>query len=109
MNVTIEQVQAGIIKYIDTDIAPRAQGFTKFMIYFAAPSIPKMVSQKLTELRATGMIEDLFDESGNINLEEAYKRASEAMKKSGKVLIKQLNYFADNEDLDRLYAHIKSS
>lgn len=108
MTVTIEQIQAGIIKYIDTAMAPRANGVTKFMIYFFVPSIPKMLEQKINEFKNTNIMPELFDTEGNINLDEVYGRAKEAMKKSGKLFIPKINYFADEQDLDMLYNIIKN-
>ena len=109
MSVTIEQVQAGIIKYIDTVMAPRADGITKFMIYFFVPSIPKMLEQKIADFKSMNVMPELFDADGNINLDEVYGRAKEAIKKSGKLFIPKINYFADEQDLDMLYNIIKNS
>lgn len=109
MTVTIEQFQAGIIKYIDSYLGPKATGMQKFALYFLAPSIPNLVMTKVQELKNSGMVSDLFDESGNIKIDETYKRANEAIKKSGKVYIERLNYFADEQDLQTLYNLIKSS
>lgn len=109
MTVTIEQVTAGIVKYIDTELAPKANGITKFMVYFFVPSIPKMVASKIEMLRSSELMNDLFTNEGNINLDEAYKRAQAAMEKSGRLLIPQISYFVDITDLDKLYNLIKTS
>lgn len=109
MIVTLEQVQAGLIKYIDTELAPKATGMAKFAIYFVAPSIPTKVNTIITNAKNTGMIDDCFDESGNIKLNEVYRRAKDAISKSGKVLIPQFNYFADEKDIEVLYNLIKNS
>lgn len=108
MSVTMEQIQAGIIKYIDTAMAPRANGITKFMIYFFVPSIPKMLEQKIVDFKSMNVMPELFDADGNINLDEVYSRAKEAIKKSGKLFIPKINYFADEQDLDMLYNIIKN-
>lgn len=109
MAVTFEQINAGLIRYIDSELGAKATGLTKFMVYFAAPSIPRMVMTKLTEYRMNPMFADMFDEHGNVNIDEAYKRAKEAMSKSGKVLIPMINYFADERDLEILFNSIKNS
>lgn len=109
MIVTMEQIQAGLIKYIDTEIGAKATGLTKFMVYFAAPSIPKMVAEKLNEYKENPLFSDVFDESGNIDIDKLYGRAKEAMRKSGKLLIPQLNYFVDENDIDILANLIKHS
>lgn len=109
MIVTIEQIQAGIIKYIDTQLAPRAEGIMKFMLYFFTPSVPKLVVQKVNEFKSSGLAPELFDNEGNVLLDEVYKRAKEAIRKSGKLFIPKLNYFADEQDLDMLYNVIKTT
>lgn len=109
MTVTMEQLQAGVIKYIDSYLAPKATGMQKFTLYFLAPSIPNMIAVKVQEFKNSGMVSDLFDETGNIKLDDVYKRAQEAMKKSGKLYIEKLNYFADEQDLQTIYNLIKAS
>lgn len=109
MTVTIEQLQAGVIKYIDSYLAPKATGMQKFTLYFLAPSIPNMISAKVQEFKNSGMVSDLFDETGNIKLDEVYKRAQSAMQKSGKLYIEKLNYFADEQDLQAIYNLIKTA
>lgn len=109
MTVTVEQVQAGLIKYIDSEIAPKATTAAKFMIYFVTPSIVKGVVAKINDIKKSNLMPDLFDESGNIVIDEVYARAKEAMKKTGKLYIDGLNYFADEVDLERLYNLIKTA
>lgn len=107
--VTLQQVQAGVVKFIDSYIAPKATGFSKFMIYFVTPSLYTIIEQKYKELQSSGLMPELFNETGNLNLDETYNRARTAMQKSGKILIPGLNYFADEEDLTILYDLIKKS
>lgn len=109
MNVNLEQIHAGLIKYIDTEVAPKATGFTKFMVYFFTPSLSNIINSRLEALKASGMVDDLFTENGLIKLDEAYHRAKQAIEKSGKVLIPQVNYFIDSSDVDRLYQLIKGT
>lgn len=109
MTVTIEQLQAGVIKYIDSYLAPKATGMQKFTLYFLAPSIPNMIAVKVQEFKNSGIVSDLFDETGNIKLDDVYKRAQEAMKKSGKLYIEKLNYFADEQDVQAIYNLIKTA
>lgn len=109
MIVTIEQIQAGLIKFIDSELVPKANGLGKFMICFMAPSIPAKVTNMIGALKAGGSMPDLFDESGNIKIDEVYKRAKEAMAKTGNVNIPGLNYNADSTDIEILYNLIKNS
>lgn len=109
MTVTLEQIQAGIIKYIDTEIASKATGFAKFAVYFIAPSIPNMVAVHITNFKNDPLFADMFDESGNVKLDIVYKRAKSAMSKAGKVYISKLNYFLDDTDIEAICQAIKNS
>ena len=109
MIVTIEQINAGIIKFVDSQIIPKANDIGKLTIIFVAGSIPNKVANMISQFKATGMIDDLFDENGNIKLDDAYKRAKEAMSKVGKVMIPGIRYNVDSEDIDILYNLIKQS
>ena len=107
--VTIEQIKAGVVKFIDSYVAPKATGFTKFMIYFITPSLYNMIEQKYKEIQSSNLMPELFNEAGNLNLDETFNRAKSAIEKSGKILIPGLNYFVDAEDLTILYDLIKRS
>lgn len=109
MIVTVEQIQAGVIKYIDTYLAPKATGIQKFTLYFIAPSVPNLILSKVQEFKNNSLFSDLFDESGNIKLDDVFSRAQDAMKHTGKLYIDKLNYFADEQDLQTIYNLIKSS
>ena len=109
MTVTMEQIQAGFVKFIDTEIAPKATTMAKFMIYFMTPSIVKGIKIKIEGIKNSGVMPDLFDESGNVVIDEVYARAKDAIKKTGKLYIDGLNYFADETDLERLYNLIKTA
>lgn len=109
MTVSLEQIQVGFAKYIDNELGAKATGLTKFMVYFATPSIQNMINVKINEYRSNPLFADMFDEKGNIRLEDAYKRAKEAISKSGKILIPYINYFADEQDLEILFNYIKNA
>lgn len=107
--VNIDQIHAGLIKFIDTEIAPKATGFTKFMVYFFVPSLSKFLVPRYEAMRASGMFSELFTEEGNLKLEDAFARVRTAMEKTGKLMIPQINYFVDSTDVEKLYHLIKSA
>lgn len=109
MIVTLEHIHAGLAKYVDTEVAPKATGLTKFMVYFFVPSLKKIVNTKLEQLKATGLADDLFTEDGLIELDEAYNRAKTAIQHSGKIMIPQIGYIIDETDVDKLYQLIKNA
>lgn len=109
MSITVEQLYVAILKYIDTEIAQKANTLTKAIIYFVSPSIPKYIVKKVDDIKDSGLVSDIFDEHGNILLDEAYTRAKDAVNKSGKILIPKINYFVDASDIDILYRLIKDN
>lgn len=110
MIVTIEQIQNGLIKYIDSIIGAKASGLGKFMIFFAAPSIPNMVTAKIQQYRENPIFADMFDNNGNVVFDKVYNRAKDALSKSGgQVRIPYLEYNADVEDLEALAKFIQNS
>lgn len=106
MVVTLEQIQVGVLKYVETEIAAKATGLTKFMVYFALPSLPKMIAEKLLQAKESPLFADIFDENGNVKLAEARTRALEALKRSGKLYIKEIGYFVDETDVELIYKYI---
>ena len=44
MLVNTDQVRMGVKKYIEQELAQKASGVTKFMIYFVMPSMDKKIS-----------------------------------------------------------------
>ena len=39
MNISIRQFQTGIVNYIEQEIASKAVGIKKFMVYFIIPNL----------------------------------------------------------------------
>lgn len=109
MTVTLEQIQSALAQYIDIELAPKAQGFTKFMLYFTIPSMPSTVAKYYNAMRDSALWSDCFDESGNVKLEVIYERSKQAIKKSGKIFIKPINYFMDETDIEKLFSILKAS
>lgn len=108
MVINEEQLQAGIVKFIDNVLAPKADSFTKFKIYFFVPSLPKYLQAKINDIRNVDFGKDIFTEDGGINLDVAYNRAIKAIERSGSILLPKLNYFVDKADIDALYAILKA-
>lgn len=109
MLVNVDQITSGLIKYIDTELAPQATGMMKFMLYFVVPSIPKKVVQMTQQYRNDALFSDLFDENGNVKLDDVKVRAKEAISKIGRLYIEKLNLFIDETDVEKLYNLIKNS
>ena len=109
MVVTTDQVRVGIKKYIENEIAYKANGLTKFMVYFALPSIDNTVNDYIIKAKDNSLFNDMFDESGNILLDKVYDRASFAADKSGKVVLDKFGIALDRSDVEKMYSYIRES
>ena len=105
--VTLQQVEQGIIHYVEAEIAQKAVGPTKFMAYFILPQIPKKVEQLFSQYKDNALFKDYLDENGNIHLDEVYNAAKTAIRKSGQ--IQMFGIIFNESDVDKLYSFIKGN
>ena len=105
MNVTIQQLQLGISRFVENEIAKKATGFKKFAIYFIIPQIANKVSELVKSDNI--MIKSFLDESGNIKLDSLYNMAKEAIHKSGQFELYGIIF--NETDIDSLYSYIKNT
>lgn len=107
MIVNIEQIQNGVMKFIDAEIGAKAVGFNKFAVYFILPKVTKTVPDLVTQYKDNPMFKDYFDENGNVKLDELYNNAKSAIAKSGQFTLYGLIF--TEADIDKLYEYIKST
>lgn len=105
--VNVQQVQNGIVKYVETELASKAVGFNKFAMYFILPKIPNKVTKLIDEYRHNPLAEDFFDENGNLKLDEIYNAAKSAISRSGQFTV--YNIIFNESDVDKLYNYIKET
>lgn len=105
MFVNKEQVQIGVTNFAENEIAKKAVGVNKFMIYFAMPIISKKIMQYIDTYSTNPLTKDLFDENNNINIDTVYNMAKTAVQKSGQFMVYGIIF--NESDIDRLYAYIK--
>lgn len=109
MIVNTDQVRIGVKKFVESELAHKATGLTKFMIYFALPSIDGTVVNYLNQARENFLFKDMFDEDGNILLDKIYDRAAFAIDKSGKVILDKVGVALDRSDVEKLYSYVRES
>ena len=111
--VTINQVQNGIARYLDTEIVPKMSGVNKWLFsdiasaYLAeAPSI----IAKLRENKAVAML-NLIDEAGNIDIDKVYQHLKPAAAKcTAPIKLPVIGVLTFSEaDVDSLYTYILQS
>lgn len=105
MIVNLEQIQAGVVKFIEAEIASKATGFKKFGIYFMLPTIQKKVVDYLQNIKE--FMPDLFDENSNVKLDKFYNNAKSAIQKSGQ--FEYMGIIFNENDVDKLFASIKGN
>lgn len=105
MMVTIEQFERGILNYYESEIAQKATGIGQFAAYFLAPSIPNKVSKKVEELRKSGMVDDIINADGLIDIDLAHKRALDAFEHCKSIELFGFKFNAS--DANKLYEAIE--
>lgn len=110
MLVNTDQVRVGVKKFIENELAHKATGVTKFMIYFIMPGMDKKVLDYIVKMQTNDMFEEMFDENKNLYLDKVYDRALFAVDKVGnKVLLEKYGIALDRSDLEKLYSYIRES
>ena len=107
MFVTIEQIQVGTLNFIENEIAKKAVGANKFIIYFAMPLIAKKIEAYAESFSTNRFTAEMFDENRNVNLDEVYNMAKAAIKKSGQFVLYGIIF--NENDIDKLYSYIKQT
>lgn len=105
MFINKDQVLVGITNFVENEIAKKAVGANKFMIYFAMPIISKKVVGYIDAYSNDPLTKDMFDENGNVDIDTVYHMAKTAVQKSGQFTLYGIIF--NSNDIDRLYAYIR--
>ena len=110
MLVNTDQIRIGVKKFIENELAHKATGVTKFMIYFMMPGMDKKVLDYIVKMQDNDMFEEMFDENKNLYLDKVYDRALFAVDRVGnKVLLEKYGIALDRSDLEKIYSYIRES
>ena len=105
MYINKEQIQIGVTNYVENEIGKKAVGFNKFATYFAMPIINKKVVNYIDSFAKNPLTKDLFDENENLNIDEVYNMAKNAVQKSGQFLY--MGILFNESDIDKLYTYVR--
>ena len=105
MYVNTQQIQIGVTNFIENEIAKKAVGANKFMVYFAMPIINKKIIQYIDTYSKNTLTKDMFDENNNVDIDTVYNMANSAVRKSGQFMMYGIVF--NENDIDKLYAYIK--
>lgn len=114
--VTIEQIEAGVARYIDAEIAPKIpvnvpNGQLKKVVFLAGAAYA--VRKNVRQYAGHPMVAQLgaADEAGNVDLDGLLEAARGAVPETGMKatvpILGDLTFYA--EDLERLAAYIKEA
>lgn len=108
MIISVDKAKNALIAYLENEIARKATGLQKFATYFVIGSISGKADKLLSGLQDNDVVKMLgvFDENGNIKLDEVYAAARQAMDKSQSVTIYGVTF--NSEDVETLYRYMKS-
>ena len=110
MLVNTDQIRIGVKKFIEHELAHKATGITKFMIYFVMPSLDKSVQEYVVKMQENEMFCEMFDENKNMYLDKVYDRAVFAVEKVGnKVFLEKYGISLDRNDIEKMYSYIRES
>lgn len=105
--MTFNQVEVGIVNYINNEIAIKAQGPMKFLIYtgmaLGTPKLEEMFVQYKSHpmIKALGVI----DESDDIDIDKLYSAMKKAISKVDTFEIWGIRF--NERDVDSLYNYIR--
>lgn len=106
MKMNHTDIPAVFAAFLDSAVAPKANGWQKFGAYAAAfvvqNRMPLIMEQYGPVLKMAGVL----DEEGMIDIDLAHNLAVYAMDKAGKVNV--AGYLVDSSDVEQLYQLSKS-
>lgn len=112
--VSVNQIQAGVVKYVDEEIIPKASGIEKWLIGVYVSLASKKSGEIVTKMKDMPVIKMLgvIDDNGMVDIDTLYEELLNQAKSKGSVSINMpvvgvvtLNY----TDVEKLYQCILAS
>jgi hypothetical protein len=104
MFVNTERIQIGVTNFIEQEIARKAVGFQKFATYFVLPKVNKVIEHYMVQLKDNPILSDMFNENGDVNVDELYNMSKQAVRKSGQFAV--YGVLLNESDIDKIYSYI---
>lgn len=110
MVITLEQAQAGLAQFIDTELVPHLSGMKKIGLAaysaLAARNIASIVRQYQNHPAVAVM--NIFDADGNLDIEKLYNALDPLFAEKQKIEVPMIGEFIfDHSDLEKLYRYMK--
>lgn len=103
MLVNAQQIQDGVVRFVENELASQATGVRKFGLYFIMPVISKKTTDYLEV--AKKYTPELFEHDGRVKIDEVYNYAKKAIQRSGQ--FEFVGIIFNETDIDKLYTYIK--
>lgn len=107
MFVNTEQLQMGVTQFIENELAAKAVGMNKFLLYFSLPLVHKQIAHYVSSFSANPLTAEMFDKNHNVDLDLLYSMAKNAVQKSGQFVA--YNIVFSESDIDKLYTYIQKT
>lgn len=101
MKVSTQDIPAIMAQYIDSQVAPQANGVQKFGIYSLMYAVNNKMTDIVTRYSPIMKMVGIMDDSGVIDLEYTHGMAADAMSHAGKVNV--LGFLMDSSDVEAIY------
>lgn len=103
---SIQQIQQGVSRYVNEELAKKKTGPSKFLIHFLEGLLAPQITSYLISLQSNPLLsQSMFDENGNVYLDNLATAAKTAFDKSGGK-ITAMGFVFDKSDVDTLMSYI---
>lgn len=102
----LEKIEHGLMEYIKHEIANKADGLTKFLIYTGLNMPNLHITPILENLKDNEIIKmtGVFIDDNHVDLDLLYSAAKQAMNQCHNVTYMGIKF--DSSDIDKLYQYI---
>lgn len=107
MFVSVNQIQIGVVNFVENEIASKAVGFQKFAIYLILPKFKNVVANYVNNLKSNEFLKDIFNDTGNVDIDALYNMCKSAIQKSGSFEI--FGVILNETDIDKIYSYIRNT
>lgn len=109
MVISLNQIQLGVVAFVENEVAVKAVGLAKFMYYGAGFLLTNQMEQIYKSVAQSPIVKQmgLMDENGNFELDTLYITAKYASQKSGMFTVGGVTL--DESDIEKLYQYIKNA
>lgn len=101
MKVNTADIPSIMTQYIDSQVAPQANGAQKFGIYALMYAVNTKINDITARYAPIMKMVGIMDDNGVIDLEYTHNMAKDAMDHAGKVNV--LGFVMDSSDVESLY------